>query len=289
MPYAYERVSPVVQKVLAPNPGPMTLDGTNTWVIGDVDHQPPIIVDPGPLDEDHLDRVLAASGGSASAVWITHRHHDHTDGAARMSELAGCPVMARDPAFASSPENELVDGYRSTFAELTLQVLATPGHTSDSTSFLLTGGVSPAYLITGDMVLGRGTTVISHPDGDLAAYLESLETMITVVEEHQVSEILPGHGDRVTDPAAVLHHYREHRLQRLDEVRAALTAGARTAAEIVRRVYADVDPSLWPAAEQSVWSQLDYLERADQPVDGFSCPRHAQGPEEADSRSTADS
>jgi len=261
MPYVYERLDPVVQKILALNPGPMTLDGTNTWVIGDVDRQPPIIIDPGPLDEDHLDRVLAASGGSASAVLVTHRHHDHTDGAARMGELAGCPVMAADPAFASSPQDVIGDGYLRTVGNLTVQALATPGHTSDSMSFLLGGEIESSYLITGDMVLGRGTTVITYPDGDLAAYLESLELMITVVEQHSVAEILPGHGDRVTDPAGVLRYYREHRLQRLAEVRAALAAGDRTPTEIVRRVYADVDPSVWPAAEQSVRAQLDYLER----------------------------
>lgn len=261
MAYVYERINPVVQKILAPNPGPMTLDGTNTWVVGDVDHEPPVIVDPGPLDEDHLDRVLAAAGGSARAVWVTHRHHDHTDGAARLGELAGCPVMAADPAFASSPENALVDGDLSTLGDLTLQVLATPGHTSDSTSVLLTATGRPSYLITGDMVLGRGTTVITYPDGDLAAYLESLEKMINLVEQHPVAEILPGHGDRVTDPAGVLRYYREHRRARLAQVRSALAAGDRTATEIVRRVYADVDPSVWPAAEQSVRAQLDYLQR----------------------------
>lgn len=261
MPYAYERVSRGIQKILAFNPGPMTLDGTNTWVIGDVDHQPPIIIDPGPRDEDHLDRVLAAAGGSAAAVWLTHRHHDHTDGAARMSELAGCPVLAADPAFATSQQNLLTPGFRSTVGDLVLQVVATPGHTSDSISFLLTGKGRPGYLITGDMVLGRGTTVITHPDGDLAAYLDSLETMIEVVESHGVVEILPGHGDRVTDPAAVLRSYRQHRLERLDQVRAAIAAGDRTATQIVRRVYADVDPSVWPAAEQSVRAQLEYLDR----------------------------
>ncbi|MBO0810712.1 MAG: MBL fold metallo-hydrolase [Microlunatus sp.] len=272
MPYAYERVSPYVQKILAPNPGPMTLDGTNTWVLGDVDHQP-IIVDPGPLDEDHLDRVLAACGGVAGAVLITHRHHDHTDGAARMAELAGCPVLAADPAYAGSKADVLVDGYRAELGALSLRAVATPGHTSDSMSFLVTGTGQPAYLITGDTVLGRGTTVITHPDGDLAGYLDSLRVLIDLVRTYAVAEILPGHGDRVTDPATVLRQYREHRLERLDQVRQALAAGDRTAAEVVRRVYADVDRSVWPAAEQSVRAQLDYLDRLG-------------GPEQDDSRST---
>jgi glyoxylase-like metal-dependent hydrolase (beta-lactamase superfamily II) len=259
MPYAYERVSPFVQKVLAPNPGPMTLDGTNTWILGDAD-RPPTIVDPGPLDEDHLDRVLAAAGGSAEAVWITHRHHDHTDGAARMAELAGCRVMAADPAVAAAPDGVLVDGFRRELGGLVLQVVATPGHTSDSISFLITEPAGGSHLLTGDMVLGRGTTVITHPDGDLAAYLDSLDTMIDIVRRHAVSEILPGHGDRVTDPQGTLVLYREHRHERLEQVRAALAAGDRTPSEIVRRVYADVDPAVWPAAEQSVRAQLEYLQ-----------------------------
>lgn len=280
MAYAYERVNSVVQKVLAPNPGPMTLDGTNTWVIGDHD---PVIIDPGPLDEDHLDRVLAACGGSAGAVLITHRHHDHTDGAARMGELAHCVVRAADPDFATSAADLLLDGQRLELGDLTLLVVATPGHTSDSTSFLLTDDGGPAYLLTGDMVLGRGTTVITHPDGDLGSYLDSLQTMIEIVEQYGVAEILPGHGDRVTDPAGVLAYYRRHRLERLDQVRSARAAGDRTAAEIVRRVYAEVDPSVWPAAEQSVRAQLDYLDAVEQPIRG----RPGAAPDEDDSGSTA--
>ena len=257
----YEQVAPGVQKVRAPNPGPMTLDGTNTWLLGEVEHQAPIVVDPGPLDEGHLRQVLQRAGGRIGAIWITHRHHDHTDGAPRLAELAGCPIMAADPGYASDPDHELSDGFHVRLGDLEISAIATPGHTTDSTSFLVTSKHGPALLLTGDMVLGRGTTVITHPDGDLAAYLESLETMITIVDDHQVAEILPGHGDRVGDPAAVLRYYRQHRLERLEQVRAALADGAQTAADVVRIVYADVDPAVWPAAEQSVRSQLDYLQR----------------------------
>lgn len=255
----HEWVTGDVQKLLAPNPGPMTLDGTNTWVLGDVAHHAPIVVDPGPLDEDHLQRVLAACGGRIAAIWITHRHHDHTDGAARLAALADCPVLAADPAFASDKDSRLVDRFHTSLGELSVHVIATPGHTTDSMSLLIIGQHSPALLITGDMVLGRGTTVITYPDGDLAAYLESVDTMIRIVDEHQVVEILPGHGARVTDPAGVLRHYRRHRLQRLDQVRQAVAGGARSAMDVVRIVYAEVDPAVWPAAEQSVRAQLDYL------------------------------
>ncbi|SDS54045.1 MBL fold metallo-hydrolase [Microlunatus soli] len=254
-----ELIAPGVQRVLAPNPGPMTLDGTNTWVLGDVAHQAPVVVDPGPLDEDHLRRVLEASGLRISAIWITHRHHDHTDGARRLAELASCPVMAVDPEVATGRDQVLSDGHRTVVGDLEIVAIATPGHTSDSASFLVRSPAGPALLLTGDMVLGRGTTVITYPDGDLGAYLESLELMIKLVDDHQVVEILPGHGDRVRDPGSVLRYYRKHRQQRLDQVRRALADGARSAAEVVRIVYADVDPAVWPAAEQSVRAQLDYL------------------------------
>jgi glyoxylase-like metal-dependent hydrolase (beta-lactamase superfamily II) len=145
-----------------------------------------------------------------------------------------------------------------------LEVIETPGHTSDSRSLLLSGPDRATRLITGDMVLGRGTTVITYPDGDLAAYFDSLDLLERLVQERNVLELLPGHGPIVPDPLSWLSFYRRHRLERLDEIRAALAAGDRTPNDIVARVYADVDRSVWPAAEQSVRAQLDYLEQLDQ-------------------------
>lgn len=246
-----------LQLILAPNAGPMTLDGTNTWIIGS---GAPVVVDPGPLDEGHLAAVLDACGGRASLVVLTHRHHDHSDGAARFAELAGCPVRSADPKFQIGP-NGLSDGDLLPVAGGVLTAWATPGHTSDSFSLLWKGNGEAARLLTGDMVLGRGTTVITHPDGDLGLYFDSIARLQDLVNEHQVAEILPGHGPVVSDPAGVLAYYQEHRRQRLAQVEAALAAGDRTAAEVVARVYAEVDLSLWPAAEQSVRAQLDYLAR----------------------------
>lgn len=252
-----------VRLLLAPNPGPMTLDGTNTWVLGPPGG-PALVVDPGPLHEGHLRRVLAEAGEVSTTV-LTHRHLDHGESRSRFAHLTGRSVRAADASYAVSIDDGdalLVDGQVLTAGTLTVTALATPGHTSDSMSLLVEGDRG-AWLLTGDMVLGRGTTVITHPDGDLRAYLDSLERMLSVVRDHEVTAILPGHGPVVTDPVTVLTHYREHRLERLDQVRDALRRGDETAAEVVARVYADVDRAVWPAAEQSVRAQLDYLRGAD--------------------------
>jgi glyoxylase-like metal-dependent hydrolase (beta-lactamase superfamily II) len=251
-------IAPGITLLLAPNPGPMTLDGTNTWILGGGGRS--IVVDPGPRDERHLRAVADAAGEVADTV-LTHSHLDHSEGVVRFAELTGSAVRAADPAYAiavDAGDGRLDHGFETTVGELTVRAVATPGHTSDSMSLLVTSRRG-AWLLTGDMVLGRGTTVITHPDGDLGAYLDSLDLMLALVREHDVTAILPGHGPVVTDPAGLLGSYREHRLERLDQVRDALRRGDRTPAEVVARVYAAVDRSVWPAAEQSVRAQLEYL------------------------------
>jgi glyoxylase-like metal-dependent hydrolase (beta-lactamase superfamily II)/8-oxo-dGTP pyrophosphatase MutT (NUDIX family) len=248
----------VVRSILAPNPGPMTLDGTNSWIVGDPRRGAPIVVDPGPLDDDHLAAIMEACGGQITAILLTHRHLDHSEAAAELARRAGCPVRAADPSLQVGPDG-LADGDVLEVAGVRLLAQATPGHTSDSISLLCTGGDGVSRVLTGDMVLGRGTTVITYPDGDLAAYFDSLELLSEIVRSHGVVELLPGHGPRVSDPLGWLGYYRRHREERLEQVRAALAAGARTPADVVARVYADVDRTLWPAAEQSVRAQLDYL------------------------------
>jgi glyoxylase-like metal-dependent hydrolase (beta-lactamase superfamily II) len=247
-----------VQLLRAPNPGPMTLDGTNTWVITDAD-EGALVIDPGPAIASHLDAVFAACEPRLLGIVLTHRHLDHSEGAALLAKRAGCGVRAADPEFRIGADG-LAAGELLTLGSITLEVVETPGHTSDSRSLLIFGPNGVSRLITGDMVLGRGTTVITHPDGDLAAYLGSLDLLEALVTAQHVEELLPGHGPIVNDPIEWLSFYRRHRLERLDQVRAALAAGDRTPSEVVARVYADVDRSLWPAAEQSVRSQLEYLE-----------------------------
>jgi glyoxylase-like metal-dependent hydrolase (beta-lactamase superfamily II) len=251
--------APNIQLIRAPNPGPMTLDGTNTWLITDA-AQGALVVDPGPAIPSHVDAVLAACGSRLVTIVLTHRHLDHAEAAATLAERAGCGVRAADPQFRVGPDG-LDGGDRLILGAIMLEVIDTPGHTSDSRSLLLTGPDGVSRLITGDMVLGRGTTVITYPDGDLAAYFDSLELLTRLVATRNVAQLLPGHGPVVTEPAAWLSFYRRHRLERLDQVRAALAAGDRTAGDVVARVYADVDRSLWPAAEQSVRAQLEYLEQ----------------------------
>ena len=246
----------------APNPGPMTLDGTNTWLVGEPGDGPVVVVDPGPLDTRHLDAIVGAAPSGIAAVLLTHRHLDHAESAAELAARAGCGVRAADPALRVGPDG-LDDGDEVASAGVTLTVVSTPGHTSDSVSLLADGPDGIVRLLTGDMVLGRGTTVITHPDGNLAAYLDSLARLRALVNARAVAEILPGHGPVVADPAGWLTSYYEHRMERLDQVRAARAAGARTPAEVVAVVYADVDRSVWPAAEQSVRSQLDYLDRSE--------------------------
>lgn len=246
--------------VLAPNPGPMTLDGTNTWVLSEPGGGRAVVIDPGPDDEGHLRRVLEAvrrRGASVHEVLLTHGHLDHSAGAATFAALSGARgVRALDPAHRLGSEG-LAGGDVVAVDGLEVRVVATPGHTSDSLSFVLP---AEAAVLTGDTVLGRGTTVVAHPDGRLGPYLDSLRRLRALAEQSEVARVLPGHGPVLDDALAALDGYLDHRQERLAQVRSALEQGARTAQDVVERVYADVDPVLWPAAELSVRAQLEYLD-----------------------------
>jgi glyoxylase-like metal-dependent hydrolase (beta-lactamase superfamily II) len=261
-------ISEVGECVLAPNASPMTLDGTNTWVLRAPGSSLSIVVDPGPPDPHHLDAVADAAGDVA-VVLLTHHHLDHAEAARAFAERVGCGVRALDPAFRLGTEG-LGEGDVVTAGDLEVHVVATPGHTADSLCFLLP---AERTVLTGDTVLGRGTTVVAHPDGELGAYLSSLDRLRALAAEHEVASIWPGHGPVIDHALPVLDHYVAHRRERLEQVREALRslhAGARAGesvdhADLPRRiveiVYADVDPVLWPAAELSVRAQLDYLRR----------------------------
>jgi len=243
--------------VLAPNPSLMTLDGTNTWLIAEPGSATAIAIDPGPDDEQHLQRVCEVAdrrGQRITAIVLTHRHEDHSGGARRLAELTGAPVRAVDPEYRFGDEG-LVPGDVLTDGGCELAVIATPGHTSDSVCLQIP---ADGAVLTGDTVLGRGTTVIGA-DGDLGDYLSSLRRLRALAEETNLRALLPGHGPLLPDAAGTLDYYLTHRAQRLAEVQEALAAGDRTLKDIVARVYSAVDPALWPFAEWSVRSQLQYL------------------------------
>jgi glyoxylase-like metal-dependent hydrolase (beta-lactamase superfamily II) len=254
--------------VLAPNPGLMTLDGTNTWVLREPGAERSIVVDPGPVIDSHLDAV-AEVAGQVEFVLLTHHHLDHSEAARGFAERMGCGVRALDPELCWRSE-PVVDTERLSVGGLSAEVIATPGHTSDSISLLLT---DDRALLTGDMVLGRGTTVVVHPDGVLASYFNSLERMRSLVTDTRVASLWPAHGPVLPDAAGVLDYYLLHRRERLAQVEAALdrlglhhtdlppdVAEHETLPrQVVEIVYQDVDEVLWGAAESSVRAQLAYL------------------------------
>jgi glyoxylase-like metal-dependent hydrolase (beta-lactamase superfamily II) len=236
----------------------MTLDGTNTWIVAEPDSPLAVVIDPGPLDEAHLARVVAIAaehGKRVALTLLTHGHPDHAEGAARFAELTRTPVRAIDPALRLGDEG-LDAGDTVTTGGLELRVVATPGHTADSLSFHLP---ADRAVLTGDTVLGRGTTVVAHPDGRLGDYLDSLRRLQSLTVDGDVDTVLPGHGPVLGDARGAVEFYLAHRAHRLAQVETAVESGLRTVTDIVSHVYADVDPALWPAAELSVRAQLDYL------------------------------
>jgi glyoxylase-like metal-dependent hydrolase (beta-lactamase superfamily II) len=237
--------------LLADNPSPMTLDGTNTWLLKAPDAGEFVVIDPGPLDHAHLQKI--ADQGKIAEILLTHGHPDHSEGAKEFGELVNAPVRALDPTFTYGSEG-LTHGDVITSAGLELRVLGTPGHTSDSLCFVIDGEA----VLTGDTVLGRGTTIVAHPDGKLGDYFESLKTLAELPEN---TAVLPGHGPELADAGEAARMYLAHRTQRLEQVRRAVEqlGGAPTPRQVVEIVYADVDRVLWPAAEWSVRAQLEYL------------------------------
>lgn len=252
---AYGRLRAVTDTasvLLADNPGLLTLEGTNTWVLRGEGSDEMVVVDPGPDDDEHIARV--AGLGRITLVLISHRHGDHTDGIDKLVERTGATVRSAGSGFLRGLGGHLTDGEVIDAAGLKIRAMATPGHTADSFSFVLDDAV-----LTADSVLGRGTTVIDKEDGSLADYLESLRRLRGLGPR----TVLPGHGPDLPDLQAVASGYLMHRHERLEQVRAALRdiGDDATARQVVEHVYVDVDEKLWDAAEWSVQAQLDYLQR----------------------------
>lgn len=250
------RLDDVTRVVLAPNPSPMTLEGTNTYLLGVPGAGAVVVVDPGPDLLDHrraLDEAVAEADAEVATVVLTHHHADHAE-AAGWADDWGVELRAFTPRLVPGEASALPDGARLEVAGLTLEAVHTPGHSSDHLCLRV---VETDAVLTGDHVLGRGTSVVAWPDGDMGAYLDSLARLGSL----GASVLYPGHGPPLDDPAGTVAEYLAHRHEREQQVLDALESGAATPAEVVANVYADVDPVLHPVAERSVRAHLDKLVR----------------------------
>lgn len=232
---AYKKLRPVTETasvLLCDNPGLLTLEGTNTWVLQGPGSDEMVIVDPGPEDDEHIELIVGL--GKIPLVLISHKHEDHTGAIDKIVDRTGAVVRSVGSGFLRGLGGPLTDGEVIDAAGLRITVVATPGHTADSVSFLLDDAV-----LTADTVLGRGTTVIDKEDGSLRDYLESLRRLRGI--GHRT--VLPGHGPELTDLEVVSDMYLAHREERLEQVRAALRelGDEATARQIVEHVYTDVD------------------------------------------------
>ena len=245
--------------ILAGNPGWITLDGTNSWLLVEPGSTRAVLVDPGPDHPGHLDRLVeeaAHRSARITLILLTHGHPDHADGARGLHERTGAPVRALDPAHRLGGEG-LTGGEVITAGGLELSVVATPGHTADSLTFLLP---ADRALLTGDTVLGRGSAVIAHPDGHLRSYLDSLARLAEVAERTDAAWVLPGHGPANPEPARLLADYLEHRRERLGLVAAALGEGTTDPDALLDVAYPDVPEQLRWAARLSLAAQVEYLQ-----------------------------
>jgi glyoxylase-like metal-dependent hydrolase (beta-lactamase superfamily II) len=236
-------------RVLAPNPGPFTLEGTNTWIVGP---GPTAVIDPGPADEGHL-RSVIQEAGRVEAILLTHHHSDHAGSSGALAEATGVPVRAFRP---EEGERRVRSGDVVQVGSVRLRVVPAPGHTADHVAYYME---SEAALFTGDAVLGRGTSVVDPPDGEMSAYVHSLQTMRGL----EPRTLYPGHGPVVFDAAGKLNEYIAHRARRESQVLAALRGGASTYEEMVPAIYSDegLHPSMFPVAARSVLAHLLKLEK----------------------------
>jgi len=252
---------PGVRMLLAPNPGDMTLDGTRTFLVG---HERPVVIDPGPGDLDHLEAILAAlDGATPAAILLTHSHGDHSALARRLANETGAPLLAPPGAVSASVDTAHVDRWIEDGDVIgtdagDLHVVATPGHAPEHVAF---HHPASGAVFVGDTFMGVGdTTLVAPPEGDLAAYLQSLERIAAL----SPSLLLPAHGPPITDPAAAIGRYRKHRETRIEQVAHALRrAGPSRTEGLIDAVYgAELNPALRLAAQGSLEAILGYLATA---------------------------
>jgi glyoxylase-like metal-dependent hydrolase (beta-lactamase superfamily II) len=240
-------LTPRVRRITASNPGAMTGPGTNTYLVGagaDV-----VVIDPGPDEAAHLDAVAGAGGGRVRTILTTHTHPDHAPGAPGLRERTGAPLVGFEARDGFVPDATLVDGDRVEGDGFTIIAVHTPGHAGNHLCYLLAEEV---LLFSGDHVMSGSTVVISPPDGDMSAYLASLERCLAM----GLRAIAPGHGRLIDDPDAALRAYLDHRRDRERQILDAVTPGPVTIDEVVAALYPDLIDELIPRAGQSVWAHL---------------------------------
>ena len=262
-----EAVEPLVRRVLAPNPSPFTFTGTQTYIVGAGARV--AVIDPGPDEAPHLDALMAAIGDAeVAAICCTHTHRDHSPAAGPLSRLTGAPVIGcaplayeddgprADAAFDTSyaPDRVLRDGDKLSGPDWTLIAVATPGHTSNHLCFALE---ESGALFTGDHVMGWSTSVVAPPDGDMAAYMASLDKLYA--REDRV--YYPAHGPQVDKTRQLVRGMIGHRRQRERQILKLLGEGTHEITAMVPRMYKGVDERLWPAAGRSVLAHLIDLEQ----------------------------
>ena len=266
-----DQVSPLIRRVIANNPGPFTYTGTGTYIVG---RGEVAVIDPGPDDPAHLDAILAATAGEAvTHILITHHHSDHSPLAAPLkaetgATIYGCAVASHDEDdggvkmeaghdLSFRPDISLCGGGEVSGPGWTMEAIPTPGHTSNHICYALKEENS---LFSGDHIMGWSTTVITPPDGDMTDYLASLER----IEARGFSTLWPTHGPPIREVTPFIDAYIAHRQERVDQILGALKAGPSTIRELVPRLYADVDPKLWPAASRSMLAAMIHLVRQGQ-------------------------
>ncbi|HZU78310.1 MAG TPA: MBL fold metallo-hydrolase [Acidimicrobiales bacterium] len=245
-------LAPGVVRVTAPNPGPMTGPGTNSYLVGTTEV---VVVDPGPDEAAHLDALVEAGDGRIRWIVVTHTHPDHAPAAATLAERTGAEVVGFDARDGFAPDRSVGDGFELAGEGFCLRALHTPGHASNHLCWLLLG---EQMLFSGDHVMQGSTVVISPPDGDMAQYLTSLGRLLEL--DPPISCIAPGHGSLIGEPAPVVRGIIDHRLGREAKVLGALQrAGRATVDELVPVVYDDVHEVLHPVARRSLWAHLRKL------------------------------
>ena len=260
-----EQITPLVKRVIAKNPGPFTYTGTGTFIVGTKELA---VIDPGPIDNNHLNAIIKACGKSKiSHIIITHTHNDHSPLSKPLQKKTGAPIYSfLNKNMDTKTDNQFEEGYDNSFKpdviikdgdlikgyDWTLEAIHTPGHTSNHMCYSL---AEESILFSGDHVMGWSTTVIVPPDGDMDEYLKSLEKLLD--RNHQI--YLPTHGSQIDDPHDLVNKYIEHRNNREDQIIKVIKSGSSMISEMVKIIYSDVDPGLHPAASMSTLAHLNRM------------------------------